>query len=115
MRSFVYQLVDRLAETGNAFSRNRQFALLSSPSGHRARKLYRHLRSLTDDLTKHGDQARVEVHPRQNGLELRLEVPSLKLVRTAWLTEDDLAVLARHAGPLPEALAVHLDPAGRVQ
>jgi hypothetical protein len=110
MRSFVYQLVDRLAETGADFSRNRQFALLSSPAGHRARRLYRHLKSLTDDLSKHGDAAQVAVNDLESGIELRVEVASLKLVRTAWLTPEDLAVLARHAGPLPPVLARHLRP-----
>lgn len=110
MRSFVYQLVERLAETGTAFSRNRQFALLSSPSGTRARRLYRHLKSLTDDLTRHGDAARVDVRGTSGGVELRLEVASIKLVRTTWLSPEDLAVLARHAGPLPAVLAPHLRP-----
>jgi hypothetical protein len=104
MRSFVYQLVERLAETGTDFSRNRQFALLSSPAGTRARRLYRHLKSLTDDLTRHGEGAQVELRPAENGVELRVEIAALKLVRTAWLSPEDLKVLAHHAGPLPASL-----------
>ena len=111
MRSFVYQLVERLAETGTDFSRHRQFALLSSPSGARARRLYRHLKSLTDDLSRHGEGAHVEMKPAANGVELRVEIAALKMVRTAWLSPEDLRVLAYHAGPLPPALSALIRPA----
>ena len=110
MRRFVYQLVDRLAEVG--LSRNRQFALLESPAGVRARRIHRHLRSLQDDLVRHGENASLVVIRQADGVEVRLEVAALKLVRTARLTAEDLVVLARHAGPLPPAFAPFVPPRG---
>jgi hypothetical protein len=112
MRRFVYQLVDRLSDAGAGLSRNRHFALFASPAGERALRLYRHLRSLTDDLARHGGAATLDVRTHEDGVELRLEVAKLKLVRTARLSRDDLAVLARHPGPLPDALAPFLLPSG---
>jgi hypothetical protein len=111
MRHFVYQLVDRLAEVG--LSRNRQFALLESPAGVRARRIHRHLRSIQDDLARHGENASLEVLRHDNGVEVRLQVAALKLVRTAFLTAEDLIVLARHAGPLPAPFEPFLPAGGR--
>lgn len=107
MRRFVYQLVERLGDPRAGLSRNRHFALLSSPSGKRALKLHRHLRSLEQDLARHGERAQLKVEAGPGGLVVRLELPALKLVRTALLTEDDVEVVLRHGGRLAEALAPH--------
>lgn len=113
MRRFIYQLVDRLADTDSGLSRNRHFALFATPSGARALQLHRRLSGLRNELAQHGDSALLSVAPHEAGVEIRLEIPPLKLVRTSLLSADDVAVLLRHAGPLPEALRhlLHENPA----
>lgn len=108
MRRFVYQLVDRLADPDSGISRNRHFALLSSPAGARARKLFRHLESIERDLERWGDEAQVTASRDGAETVLRVEIPPLRLVRTARLTDDDLAVVRRHPGPLADRLAAAL-------
>lgn len=103
MRRFVYQLVERLHEPDSGLSRNRHFALLSSPAGKRALKLFRHLRSLEQNLARHKD-AKLSLEPKDSDLEVRLEIPSLKLVQTARLTPEDVRIVADGTGPLAEAL-----------
>jgi hypothetical protein len=110
MRRFVYQLVDRLSNPRAGLSRNRHFALLATPSGQRALKLHRHLRSLETDLARYGARARLTVAPAAEAFVVRLEIPALKLVRTATLTAEDLDVVVHHEGPLAEALAPFARP-----
>ena len=105
MKRFVYQLVERLADPATPLSRNRHFALFSTPAGRRALRLHRHLASLAADLTKHREEASLAVDEKEGGLEVRVEIPSLNVVRTAFLTSDDVSVLDRARGPLWEALA----------
>lgn len=105
MKGFVYQLVERLAEPLTPLSRNRHFALFQTPAGARALRLHRHLASLAGDLQRYRPEATVHVGDRDGGVEVRVEVPSLHLVRTAFLTADDVAVLERVGGPLQQALA----------
>lgn len=105
MRRFVYQLVERLSHPDANLSRNRQPALFASPAGARALHLFRHLRALEDDLVRHGDRAKLSAQTRGALTELRLEIASLRLVRTALLTADDLEFIARRGGALAEALA----------
>lgn len=110
MRRFVYQLVDRLGDPGAPLSRNRHFALFSTPAGAHALRVHRYLRSLERDLARHAD-ALLVAEARGPEVELRLEIPSLRLVRTARLTPDDLRSICRHEGPLPDALAPFLQRA----
>lgn len=105
MKDFVYQLVERLADPTAHLSRNRHFALFETPAGRRALKLHRHLASLVADVSRHASEAKWSVNDRAEGFEVRLEVPSLNLVRTAFLTPDDVTVLERVQGPLWAALA----------
>lgn len=104
MRQFVYQLVEQLADPAARLSRNRHFALFATPAGTRALKLHRHLKSLATDLTRYRHEARLGVDEKDGGLEVRVEIPSLELVRTAFLTDDDLGVLEKVKGPLWAAL-----------
>jgi hypothetical protein len=108
MRRFVYQLVARLSDPGAELSRNRHHALLSSPAGQRALRLSRHLASLERDYARFQSNAQLAVRETAAGLEVRMEVPGLRLVRVAALTPDDLAILATRRGPLRDALARHL-------
>jgi len=101
MRGFVYALVERLAEPGSGLSRNRHRALFETPAGSRALHLARHLRSLLDGLVHHGDAAKLSVHHGPDGgLQVRVAVPALRLVRTSFLSGDDVALLRRPDGPL---------------
>lgn len=105
MRSVVYQLVTRLAEPGSGLSRNRHFALFASPAGRRALRIRRHLASLARDYRKHGAEAALDVRELGAGaVEVRLEIPSLKLVRTARLLAEDVEVLRADAEPLAARL-----------
>lgn len=106
MKHFVYQLVERLADPTARLSRNRHFALFATPAGRRALKLHRHLASLAADATRYQSEAKWSVDDKAGGFEVRLEIPSLNLVRTAFLTADDVTVLERLQGPLWAALAV---------
>jgi hypothetical protein len=112
MRGFVYQLVHRLAEPDSGLSRNRHFALLSSPAGARARRLHRHLRSLSDDIVRHGDGAAVSVTAAPAGWEVRVDLPALRLVRSAQLTKADLGVIAAVSSTFATALTDALRQAG---
>lgn len=105
MKRFVYQLVERLADPAAQLSRNRHFALFSTPAGRRALRLHRHLASLASDLTRYRTEAVLGVDELAGGVEVRVEIPSLALVRTAFLTDDDVHVLKRVQGPLWAALA----------
>lgn len=111
MRRFVYQIVERLADPGGGLSRNRNFELFSTPAGKRALKLHRHLRSLEQDLLR-DPSAALSLRPREDGFELRLELPALRLVRTAQLTREDLDSLLHRDGPLSRALSAGLDATG---
>ena len=115
MRSFVYQLVQRLSEPDSGLSRNRQTALLSSPAGARARRLFRHLRSLAQDAARNDAQARLTVVPQGDGWQVRVELPTLKMVRVASLSREDLSFLARDPAGFPENLAAALRQAGALR
>ncbi len=104
MRRFVYQLVDRLRDPSARLSRNRNFTLLASPSGERALRVHRHLRSLEHDYARHRESSQLRVEERAGGVRVVLEVAALKLVRTALLSDDDLAIVIDSGGPLAEAL-----------
>lgn len=105
MRRFVYELVDRLHEPAAGLSRNRHTTLFSTPAGRRALHLFRHLRSLEVDLQRHGEGAKLSLSEQDHGLELRLEVPALRLVRTARLTPEDVQLVVRRGGLLGEWLS----------
>ena len=104
MRVFVRKLVERLADRTAPLSRNRHHALLSSPEGLRARRLAARLRGLEDDFAKYGDDVALHVEDDAGGLQIRLEIRSIKLVRESRLSADDVAILERHGGPLVDAI-----------
>ncbi len=104
MRRFVHQLVDRLRDPQARLSRNRNFSLFASPSGERALRVHRHLRSLEHDLARHRDEAELRVEERTGGVRLVVEIASLRLVRTALLSDDEVVLVADGDGPLAEAL-----------
>lgn len=105
MRRFVYQLVERLGDPDSGLSRNRHFATLSGPSGRRALKLHRHLAALESDLAKYGEGASIAVTHDADDLLVTVRVAALKLVRTARLSPEDLAVVRRRGGALASVIA----------
>lgn len=110
MKDFVYRLVQRLSEPDSGLSRNRQYELLSSPAGARARRLYNHLRSLAADAEQHG--ASLAVDRTTEGWLVRLELPARKLKRSAALTAEDVEIISREPGRFSRLLHEALRAAG---
>jgi hypothetical protein len=110
MRDFVYKLVQRLSEPDSGLSRNRQFELLSSPAGARARRLYNHLRSLAADAEQQG--ACLAVDRTSDGWLVRLELPARKLKRSAALTDEDVQIISREPARFSPLLHDALRAAG---
>ncbi len=87
--SELYQLV-RTLRAGDCPSRNRNFEALSHPVARRARKVARRLDSLARELRS---GARVEVRRLGDGVAITLEWPEVRLHRTAYLTDEEHALL----------------------
>jgi hypothetical protein len=100
----MLELVARMRR--EAFSRNRNFDAFASADADaaRARRLWRFLRSLEQDLAtveRHGLQITVE--PADDGKRrITIWVPQVRLHRTAVLSAEEYALLREH----PDARAV---------
>ena len=101
----VLELVARMRR--DAFSRNRNFDAFAKADADaaRARRLWRYLRSLEQDLSAFGSrsgvQLRVERHG-DGGRRVVIEVPEVRMRRVAILTAEEYALLREH----PDACAV---------
>ena len=102
---FVARVVHRLRQEPG-FSRNRHYLAFSSPEGKRALRIHRHLRSIETDLSR-GWSASLERVDDRVAVTLR----SKSSVRTAWLTDDELRILA--TSPLARAALGLADQDGR--
>jgi hypothetical protein len=103
----VLELVGRMRR--DAFSRNRNFDAFaaSDTDGTRARRLWRYLRSLEQDLTQLGPRfgvgVSIQVEPRtEGGRRITIEVPEVRLRRVAVVTAEEYELLREH----PDARAV---------
>src|SRR5438477_5473301 len=97
MREFLYRLVRRLHETARPLSRNKHFHVFEGEAG-RALRIHRHLRDLEaflTDLRERGERPRVRAMP-DGGVQLAMRHPALAVVRTATLTAQEAALLAKH-------------------
>jgi hypothetical protein len=116
MREFFHRLVQRLHEEARPLSRNKHFHVFEGDS-RRALHIDRHLRDLEQHLEllrEHGQRPRVRALPG-GGVQLVLPHPSLSLVRTATLSAEEAALLARNpagAWALGEAEAA-VEPAAK--
>ena len=103
----VLELVARMRR--DAFSRNRNFDAFASADADaaRARRLWRYLRSLEQDLASFaprvGIGVKVVVEPHgEGGRRLVIEVPEVRMRRVAILTAEEYALLKEH----PDACAL---------
>ncbi|MGE5048513.1 MAG: hypothetical protein ACM3PC_08110 [Deltaproteobacteria bacterium] len=97
MREFLHRLLQRLHEEARPLSRNKHFHAFAGDCG-RALRIDRHLRDLEahlDMLRASGERPRVRVLP-DGGVQLVLPHPTLAVVRTASLSAEEAALLARH-------------------
>ena len=103
----VLELVARMRR--DAFSRNRNFDAFASADADaaRARRLWRYLRSLEQDLTAAGPRVgmgvNLSIEPYgEGGRRVVIEVPEVRMRRTAVLSAEEYALLREH----PDARAV---------
>jgi hypothetical protein len=97
MREFLYRLVQRLHEEARPLSRNKHFHAFVGEARN-ALRIDRHLRDLEAHLARLMDRGeRPRVRPlRGGGVQLVMRHPTLSVVRTATLTSEEVALLARH-------------------
>ena len=96
MREFLYRLVRRLHEETRPLSRNKHFHAFAGEAG-QALRIDRHLRDLEQHLEllrDRGERPRVRAL-RGGSLQLILKHPTLSVVRTATLSAEEVALLAR--------------------
>ena len=97
MREFLYRLLERLHSQARPLSRNKHFHAFSGAS-RGALRIDRHLRDLEHDLEilqARGERPRVR--PLEGGgVQLVIQHPALAVVRTATLSAQEAALLARH-------------------
>ena len=95
-----------------SFSRNRNFEVFAHADGEslEARRLWRYLRSLERDLIAYATaNLRVELRAG-GGHRITIEVPEVRMKRTALVTAEEYALLREH----PDARA-RLDQASRTE
>jgi hypothetical protein len=98
MREFLYRLVQRLHDEARPLSRNKHFHTFTDAGSQRALRIDRHLRDLEDRLTElreRGEPPRVR-HLPDGGVQLVLRHRDVAMVRTATLSAEEAALLARH-------------------
>ncbi len=97
MREFLYKLVRRLQESARPLSRNKHFHAFEGET-RQALRIDRHLRDLAAHLQilrDSGERPRVRALPG-GGVQFVLRHPTLAVVRTATLSEEEARLLARH-------------------
>lgn len=97
MRDFLYRLVLRLHEEDRPLSRNKHFHVFTGEA-RKALRIDRHLRDLEGQLAalrERGVRPRVVSLPL-GGVRLVLQDARVAVVRTATLSAEEAAVLARH-------------------
>jgi len=96
VREFLYRLVQRLQEEARPLSRNRHFHAFAGEA-RRALRIDRHLRDLAQHLEllrERGERPRIRFLPG-GSVQLVLKHPTLSVVRTATLSPEEVALLAR--------------------
>ena len=97
MREFLHRLLERLHDSERPLSRNKHFhAFTGGAKG--ALRIDRHLRDLETQLTKlrERDERPRVLRLADGGAQLVLTDARLAVVRTATLTPQEVALLARH-------------------
>ncbi len=114
MDSFVRRLVQRLLEPSLPLSRNRHFHTFETPEGRRALTVARRLRGLARDVRRCLDRgAPPEVRAEGGNGDLRVELRFEDVAgrRTAFLTEEEYALLLRVPGMTEALEGVRREPA----
>src|SRR3954463_15074724 len=96
MREFLYRLVQRLHDEARPLSRNRHFHTFVGEA-RRALRIDRHLRDLEQHLEllrARGERPRVRAL-RGGPAQLILPPPTLAVVRTATLSPEEVALIAK--------------------
>jgi hypothetical protein len=96
MTSFVRALVSRLLAEDHegirdGLSRNRHFEVFADEQGRAAHRAYRRLRGLVHDIR--ASPAPIAVDRRAGERPVRLRIPLPGGTRTAYLSEEELALL----------------------
>jgi hypothetical protein len=96
----TYQIVRRLLRDKDAqLSRNRNFAAYEDPTVQHAARIFRHLRSVEEDLLRLGsEQVRLMGARREGeGLVLELELDDGKVRRTSMLSAAEWGLLLENS------------------
>lgn len=97
MREFLYRLVQRLHDEARPLSRNKHFHAFEG-AARRALRIDKHLRDLEEFLQammERGERPRVR-ELKDGSVQLVMRHPVLAVVRTATLSPEETALLARH-------------------
>jgi hypothetical protein len=94
MDRLVYRIVRRLRAPGAPLSRNRHFDAFAGPEGRRALRIHRRVRSLEEDLARHGASATIRLSAAgDDRVRVEIGLPSLHGHRTAYLSHGELGLL----------------------
>lgn len=86
-------IVRRLRDDPAAMSRNRNFHAFVDPTGFRALRIARHLRSV-ERAVRGGASCQAERPAQADGLvRVRMEHPEIRATRTAYLSPQEYAML----------------------
>ncbi|PJB40377.1 MAG: hypothetical protein CO108_15005 [Deltaproteobacteria bacterium CG_4_9_14_3_um_filter_63_12] len=101
MNTLTKKIIARLFFQDDGFSRNKNFASYEDPKVQRAARLFRHLKSLEDDIVTYGRSENVfvdEPAPEKDTGEARIQVTiqDLNYRRTAYLTPFELELLRQN-------------------
>ncbi len=94
--NLVHKIVRRLLRDDEVeFSRNRNYEAYEDPKVKRALRIFRHLRSIEEDLLAAGEDAvRLRAVERDDGrVVVRLHYPAGDAERTSYLTESEWRLL----------------------
>lgn len=101
MNALTKKIITRLFFQDDGFSRNKNFASYEDPKVRRAARLYRHIKSLEEDILNYGRPENVfvdEPAPEKDTGEARIQltIQDLNYRRTAYLTPFELEMLRQN-------------------
>jgi hypothetical protein len=101
MRAFVLKLVEQLVSESRTLSRNRHFDTFNDPLGRWALRVSKHLRALEREILetqRRGQPATVSREERDGTVVIRLDVPSMRARRVAYLSPPEFEILLGRPG-----------------
>ncbi len=110
--SLLNKVIARLYSGHVSFSRNKNFVTYQDPTVKRAARIYRHLKSLENDLLAYGSPDNVQLREPHEGpmdqTRVELTIDALGCTRTAFLSPFELHLL--RSNPSLSALLVAAAP-----